>query len=142
MCVRGDGASEPSRDAGDLACPALFLAAWRADCRGNRDAAERLLLRCVATGRKEWLQWATAVTMLRRQPGIAETLGAEFELVGTDDALTAHVLAVAPDGAGQPGPGSRRRTGRAGGSADPTRRLERNRRARARRPRPLCHPAP
>lgn len=86
------------------ACPRLFVAAWRADCSGNKAEAERLFLRCINTGAKEWLQWATAVAFVRSQPSGAmrkPDLGAELEFVDRDGATVAIVRKVTPDGAAE-----------------------------------------
>lgn len=86
------------------ACPRLFVAAWRADCSGNKQEAEQLFLRCINTGAKEWLQWATAVAYVRSQPSGAlrkPDLGAELEFVDRDGATVAIVRKVTPLGAAE-----------------------------------------
>ncbi|MEQ1634949.1 MAG: tetratricopeptide repeat protein, partial [Planctomycetota bacterium] len=47
-------------------CPALFFAGWRALIDGKEARADELLLQCVETGAKQYMQWQAARTVLLR----------------------------------------------------------------------------
>lgn len=105
LCVDGsgdDGTSPAMAGNPFEACPRCFFAGWRAGCDGDEVAAQRLLRRCVATGAREWMQWALAVDIVRSEPGGAALrpgLGARIEFVASDRGDVARVAAVTPGGA-------------------------------------------
>lgn len=103
LCTLGAGEAPPASSENPMmACPSLFLTAWRARCAGDEVAAQRQLRRCVNTGAREWMQWALAVALLRAGPdgaALRPSLGVKIGFPGGDGAAAAIVEALDDDGA-------------------------------------------
>lgn len=75
----------PDPERGRAACPALFLAGWRALADGDEARGDALLQQCVATGAKDYVQWETArATLLRRHGPEAFVVGLGASLVARE----------------------------------------------------------